>query len=104
MLEKLDKDFFEFIEKHQSDNVDNLRLKFHGKIFSFPFELALTQIYCKQKYKNKFQILWMSAMAIDEIPSLRPSNPRRSVVVAFTETASLSTFITLARVSRIFSM
>ena len=49
------KEFSEFIERNQHEDVLNLKLKTRGKSYSFDIEQALVQIECRQKTRLKLK-------------------------------------------------
>lgn len=52
---ELNKEFFDWIEKHKNDDPAKLRLKMHGKLIAgIDASVAILQIECRRKYASKF--------------------------------------------------
>lgn len=47
-------EFYDFIKNNLEENPDRLRFAYHNKKFDFNLDLAITQIECRKKYKQKF--------------------------------------------------
>lgn len=52
----VNENFLRFIEENAHEDVNRLRMRFHGQKFDFDYELALTQIECRRKNKSKLPL------------------------------------------------
>lgn len=61
---KINDDFFNFIERNKDADVSSLLLKYHNSPLHFDLQLALIQIECRKKHKNKLKHFFSSPKTI----------------------------------------
>lgn len=64
----LGEDFFNFVESHRHDDTSTLRLKYTGRVTTFPLDLALTQIEARRKAASKLAPFFKDARFL--VPSV----------------------------------